>query len=622
MTEAPNTKGIITTYNRCRELARQRCTTDLLRQKFMKTVEDCKRATTTELCDIVREALLKSKVRDAHRKVLEQDLEEIKSLCKDGEVTNLSSLPSELLGALTIHLLSACDNALRDIDESLVSTDAELQRLLESSPLTPDSLLQNEYQKLKENRGSRFSLIVQGQSHSRHNRQLLVEVLEQQNTLSVICLNNCSFRDTDLEILLPALRGMQHLRVLSLEGNILSGSSLELFVKVLNDDPESFPILQSLNLSGNEIPDESVDQLQQMVADRFTSRNSQKEDGWILNNCQYEVDSKKKIKILTLDGGHARNLAQVELLEHIEDNLPDHQTLNDVFDIIVGSGLGATIAAAIRIGRPISTIKTTLKKIATDVFSTQDWSLLWAFESAYRGIRSYTFGDWYPGSTLSYILQSELFGSAKLSDIPKPVILVGSDPEDPNSEICFTNFTSNIRKPRTVCNPDDELSILCRAVAASPGFFHPVSVTDGMCRDGGVAHQNPAIVALSTLAQQVALDRLVFVSVGCGTTRVVENEDTLLLKRLERNESSVVPLSSPEPPHLAMRSLSELSCVGLTYHRVNPTPVRPLLLDYSNFPFDECHSSSLDMLTTAARDFVDQNTTLLNAVVDEFKDPK
>ena len=618
MAEGPNKKAIINTYNRCRELARQRCTTDLLRKKYMKTVEDCKKATTSDLTAIVREALEKSKVRDAHRKVLEEDLEEIKAFFKDSNTTGLESLPSGLLGAVTVHLLSACDNALRDVDESLISTDAELQKLLEKSPLTPDMLLQNEYQQLKEHRGTRFSLIVQGQSHSRHNRQLLTEVLEQQNTLSVVCLNNCSFRDSDLEILLPALRGMQHLRILSFEGNILSNVSLELLARVLNDDAESFPILQSINLSCNEISNDSVDQLQQLVAERFSAKNSQKEDGWILNNCQYEVDSKKKIRVLTLDGGHAKALAQIELLQQIENKLPDEKTLNDVFDIIVGSGMGATVAAAIRIGRPLSTIKSALRKVATDVFSTQDWSVLWAFESAYRGIRSYTFGDWYPGSVLGSILQTDLFGTSKLSDISKPVILVGSDPQDPNSEICFTNFTSNIRKPHTVCNPEDELSTLCRAVAATPGFFHPVSVTGGMCRDGGISHQNPSIVALSTLVQQISVNRLIFVSVGCGTTSDIESDDTLLIERLSRVESSVVPLSSPEPPHLALKSLSQLQCVGLSYHRLNPTPVRPLLLDYSNFPFDECHTSSLDMLSAAAADFGNQNSSLIAELVEEL----
>lgn len=54
--------------------------------------------------------------------------------------------------------------------------------------------------------------------------------------------------------------------------------------------------------------------------------------------------TKKKVTILSLDGGGVRGIIPATILEYIEKELGDNKTISDVFDVIAGTSTGGILA--------------------------------------------------------------------------------------------------------------------------------------------------------------------------------------------------------------------------------------------------------------------------------------
>eukprot|EP01064_Diplonema_japonicum_P009223 TRINITY_DN1669_c0_g1_i1.p1 TRINITY_DN1669_c0_g1~~TRINITY_DN1669_c0_g1_i1.p1 ORF type:complete len:617 (+),score=139.91 TRINITY_DN1669_c0_g1_i1:44-1852(+) len=581
-------KELCGTYDRVRDLARSRCHVDLLRKSFSNSIGNMEDMNIASMVAIVEEVLKRSKLRAGNRKQLELDLQRLQGW-KDELEESIRVLPSEFLSALTVHFINACDSAVSDIEEDLVSTNAELQKQLERIKDKPEKVLADHLHTFKMTRGDKHSIVIQSQPHSRANRQHLLEAFEQQNTLCVISITDCALRDSDLEFLLPVLKGMQHLRVLSLASNILSKASKTRLLEVLGEE-HAFPSIQLIDLTGNELSEDDVRDLHLTVAERCTKMKTVKEDGWVLGI------NEKKIRVLSLDGGGAKCLAQLAVLEKLESTTGN---INETFDLIVGSGTGGIVAAALRSGKSLSDVKKTLCRLSTEVLTTQDWKVFWAFEAAYRGVRSFATGDWYSGSAFEALLKEELFPDGQsMKDIKKPCSVVASD--EKGREVCFRTYKSFVRQPYGNV-PSEGVAQLGRACCATPNYLYPVEVGGVKCRDGGVVATNPSVLVLAELVQQVPLDRICIVSVGCGTAAGAYSP---LAEQLSLTSQSL-QLKSPCPPHEALLSLARAS--PLVYHRLDPEPCRPHLIDFSLVDHYECHAIMLDTVTAASEDWAAAN---------------
>ncbi|KAJ9451220.1 putative inactive patatin-like protein 9 [Diplonema papillatum] len=624
-------KAVLATYHRLQDLARARCSTDLQRKMFSSKMATEEGMTVGAALSMLEEVLRKSKVRAAHRKQLEDD---VQTLAKAARDDYLNTMPSSFVGALSVRVLSACESALADIDEALVATDAELQQHLEKVNISPEKLLQDELLTFKAGRGDRHALLVEGQPFSRQNRQMLLEGLEEQNALAFVSLTACSLRDADLDFLLPVLRGLQHLRVLQLKGNLLSVTA----VKRIEDSLANtlhFPCLQVVDLSGNEAPAPDIAKLQRKIRERFQKGTSLKQDGWLRQ--LLEKEPTRRIKVLALDGGGAKCLAQLEVLVRLERELAKRKTcsgdsmciLNDEFDMVVGTGTGAIVAAAIRCGKPLSQIQKALTKVYQMVCTTNEWTILWAMESLYRGVRNMAVGDWYSGPAFQQLLDAELFGKDGITEDTKPFTIimctkskaasasgvVSSNPKLGVIETCFRSYKSYVREPRgAVINSSLPLPRLCRACCATPNYFHPVTLDKlGSFFDGGVCFQNPAAVIFSELSQQVPINQITLVSVGSGSTSG-PSMHSLLAEHLSRstNTPAFPSFSDTLPPHHALAGLARVT--EFNYVRLNPAPVRPLLLDYSALRFDESHPLALESIALAGANWAEKTSKVSKAV--------
>jgi hypothetical protein len=84
-------------------------------------------------------------------------------------------------------------------------------------------------------------------------------------------------------------------------------------------------------------------------------------------------------RILSLDGGGIKGLAQLVMLKHIEEKCFDVPVIY-LFDLVVGTSIGGQIALALTIGKPsgpltVAAAKVQFPKLMQDAFETKLWPL-------------------------------------------------------------------------------------------------------------------------------------------------------------------------------------------------------------------------------------------------------
>ena len=613
-------KNILGLHRRLRLLARARSCADVSRKHFSSRLENktaqprCtddvgaaqQRALTLhEAFELVQGAVGRSKVRSGHGAQLQRDIDDLTAWAKAArgcELTEvgLDEAPSGLVGALAVHFIDACEGAAGDADADLVALDQEITAA--TAHVNPDGALAANLARWARVPGDTTSLCLSGQTLSRATRQGLLDVLSAQNALRVVHLSDCSLRDADFALMLPVLGGMQHLRVLSLPGNLLSTASLAAIEEALLQ-PYVFPTLQLLDVSANELPERCANALQKRIAERFVEGNKTlKADAWLLREGRTGGDTSKDTYALSLDGGLSRTLTMVDVLVEIELKLG--RRLDDVFSIVSGSGFGGIVAAAVRLAKPLADVKRLLSTISSDVFSTQDYSVPWALEAGYRRLRTAAYGDWFSPALLQTHLE-EFFGAATtLGCARKPLQIVATEAREGGGEFVFRNYDSLVGMPHGANLSASPVALLCRAACATPTLFAPVDVPGvGAVVDGGVLNSNPSLLLFSEIVQQIPVQSIVLVSLGCG--KADDTPYSSLADLLARHgvEDPVALLASAQRPHECLRSLANFT-KRLRYHRLDPVPCRPLLFDYTSvLPYD-CHAEVLEASCKATQDWL------------------
>eukprot|EP00757_Euglenozoa_sp_SAG-D1_P023435 gene23435-9692_t len=106
--------------------------------------------------------------------------------------------------------------------------------------------------------------------------------------------------------LLPAIRGMQHLHTLVLEGNNISDLGIKALCAAICSQDHVLPALHVVNLHGNHASESGLTELRSVINDRRQQRQSRRADGWAQDG--------ERLKVLSLDGGGVRSLASIEAL--------------------------------------------------------------------------------------------------------------------------------------------------------------------------------------------------------------------------------------------------------------------------------------------------------------------
>jgi predicted acylesterase/phospholipase RssA len=216
------------------------------------------------------------------------------------------------------------------------------------------------------------------------------------------------------------------------------------------------------------------------------------------------------LRVLVLDGGGSKGYFTLEILRHIE-LCCGGKPIRECFDLIVGTSVGALIAASIVAGKEVADMQDQWLSIAA------------LLEKAYPSLRSYASRLLWGHVLDAEVWESKLsehFGDMMLADLPEsPRLLMVAT--DATAVVPHPFLIRNRPLPESVAHrsPFETSSTMrvanaVRATTAAPTVY-PAHVEDGTpLVDGGILACNPVLFALAEANLLGSLDCIV--SVGCG----------------------------------------------------------------------------------------------------------
>lgn len=241
-----------------------------------------------------------------------------------------------------------------------------------------------------------------------------------------------------------------------------------------------------------------------------------------------EGSPRGKVCILSIDGGGMRGIIAAQALAYLEDALRrksgnPNATIADYFDVAAGTSTGGILTSMLfandGTGRPMFKATDTLKFLAEKgkkIFNPS------GFLSRLSGV-----APAYSTKSLERLLKACFLRpdgkSLTLKDTLKPVLIPCYDLSSAGP------FLFSRADALETENYDFNMWEVCRATAATPGFFTPVSMTsvDGQTActavDGGVVMNNPAAAAITHVLHNKqefpfvnGVDDLLVLSLGTG----------------------------------------------------------------------------------------------------------
>lgn len=215
---------------------------------------------------------------------------------------------------------------------------------------------------------------------------------------------------------------------------------------------------------------------------------------------------KKKIRILSLDGGGIRGIITCVILKYIEEELQkiDHPNakIGDYFDLVAGSSTGGLITALVLFPDGSKNAKYSIQealelyaKKGDEIFSVSFWEQL---------INPFgLFNEKISQKNLEKQLV-EVFGDLELKQLIKPCLI--------------TAYDISSRKAKFFCSHEAiqplenfYLKDICRATSAAPTYFEPAKIKslynqEYVFVDGGVYANNPAMCAFAE-ARKIAFSQ-------------------------------------------------------------------------------------------------------------------
>lgn len=226
---------------------------------------------------------------------------------------------------------------------------------------------------------------------------------------------------------------------------------------------------------------------------------------------------RKKFRILSLDGGGLRGIAQLLVLKRIE--IITGKKIHELFDLIVGTSTGGIIACGLTAeenGRNALTIDKLIELYTTNadvIFPKQDNK----FKQLYRSIKG-IFNNKFNEDGLENQLE-KYFKDIRLSETLKPVIITSYDINQ-NEIIMFKSRLANL------IGFDAKLKDVCRATSAAPTYLPPYKMNymnvDRLLIDGGVYINNPAMAGISDSLrhkyedEEIKMEDIQVMSIGSG----------------------------------------------------------------------------------------------------------
>lgn len=237
---------------------------------------------------------------------------------------------------------------------------------------------------------------------------------------------------------------------------------------------------------------------------------------------------KKKVRILSLDGGGIRGVIPAVVLQYVEKELV-RKTQNynariaDYFDMLIGTSTGGVLACYYLIPNESQSPSSRFDaSTALEIYTTHGGKIFnEAKRKSWFGIRQLFDATRYSAKNLERIFQ-DVFGELKYHELLKPCILTAYDMA--TGKAVFFNSREPLDKldKRKFYAKD-----VVRSTSAAPTYFSPAIIKnlatgDQMVNlDGGVFANNPSMCAYAE-ARKTNFDYL-------GINRPVTAEDMLIL---------------------------------------------------------------------------------------------
>ncbi|KAH7285929.1 hypothetical protein KP509_33G051600 [Ceratopteris richardii] len=241
---------------------------------------------------------------------------------------------------------------------------------------------------------------------------------------------------------------------------------------------------------------------------------------------------RRKVCVLSIDGGGMRGIIPAKVLCYLEDWLRARSgnsdaRVADYFDVVAGTSVGGLIAVMLcgddGHGRPLFSARQALEMITERGRHIFKVPLLRCPISAFRGIFTPRYSVKHMEELLKEHLVREDRRELTLKDTLKSLVIPCYDLARGRPHV-FTRQDANISESRNY-----RLIDICRATSAVPGFFRPAifSSVDGVTNligiDGGLVMNNPATAAITHVFHNEdefshvrTVDDLLVLSLGTG----------------------------------------------------------------------------------------------------------
>ena len=212
------------------------------------------------------------------------------------------------------------------------------------------------------------------------------------------------------------------------------------------------------------------------------------------------METKKNIRILSLDGGGCRGLLSAVLLKEIETRTG--KPISELFDFFIGSSTVAIMS--LLINKHDNNIPTYTMTDIVEFYTGCSCKTIFKkkfFKMPLNAVR-------YPSSQIEGVLKGSL-GDSKMKDSLNPVVVTTYDTVSRNSLFLNSEDTKYNNLGMWEC---------ARASSAAPTFFEPFSMGDICAVDGGVVANNPALFGYIEAKKLFPDSDVTVVSLGTGSS--------------------------------------------------------------------------------------------------------
>lgn len=345
---------------------------------------------------------------------------------------------------------------------------------------------------------------------------------------------------------------------------------------------------------------------------------------------------KKKVRILSIDGGGIRGILPGVILTYIEDRLMAKEgkqaRLCDYFDMIVGTSTGGILTCTFLIperdknGKPTNRPKFTAREAVNiyldrgdDIFDMTLWQKI----KSKGGLTDEKFS----AKELEEAL-NDYMGDTLLSELLKPCLITSYDIRNRRA-----HFFSQIDAKDSPTH-DFPVKEVARATSAAPTYFEVARVksvygTPYPLVDGGVFANNPSMCAYAE-ARGVEFSKvlnnpekpdkphahdMIIVSIGTGSSTKPYQYNVAKDWGMVEWIQPIIDImmsGNSETVNYQLRKIWETTGLPENYIRLEPS------LYEANNDMDDASVSNLKALNEAGLKFVADNTALLDALVNKL----